>query len=280
MNPSISELFDAQEFQQRNLFPGQSPRDFFPKRMAQFAMSLIAEMSSYVEMAGFVAFESETSAREERIRELVDAQKYLTAIMLAEGMTADEFWNLFQQKTAVVQHRARGAKAPSRDKVLFLDMDGVLCQDGDWLPTWDVWARNGNCANLPACPGAVEATKRANAAGWEIIIITARDIQTVARLEWDTYNWLTNRGVEFSKVIFAHDKGRAAEEFLVASGVGMQLSKRSAAVDDHLKHAFDYSTLNMKSFYVTDRNHVAPQGAAYTVVRSLAAAVDTLLQED
>lgn len=208
------------------------------------ALALHAEVSELLEeMPGWRMHResSRDALRANVLFECVDVWKYLLNVLLAWGVSPEEFLAAFEAKSGVVEARWEQERALLRiaaegRPVAAFDLDGVLAEyPGPWLRFLEVQLGNryasvddakdllppdeyedlktsyrasglkrtapGPALGSTAVPGAFRD------AGWGVVILSARPAWKVGRVHSDTLGWLEDHGVPYDALLFDEDKG-------------------------------------------------------------------------
>ena len=161
------------------------------------------------------------------LEEFIDLQKFLWGMMQIWGVSQDEFITGYQEKSYVVRQREQLEQNTLSDKIVVVDLDGVLFAHDEsfqeWLSTnrpqliqsrkidnalaWEQ-ARMDYRLSRDKQEGKpilenIQALQRFKDQGWSIIIMTYRPKRVVKSLEYDTLLWLEQHEVPKDKVIWA-----------------------------------------------------------------------------
>lgn len=169
------------------------------------------------------------------IEEITDVLKYLMSIAQIFDINAEEVFEGFLSKTQVISDKAEGARCElERDtKLLGVDLDGCVADISSWqrfmekqgkMADWEAidelealkaeYYRCGGFRDVPMIDGAREALAEFRAAGYKIVIITARPHWQYKRLYADTIHWLKKNGIEHDLLLFNKDKAEALYEHI------------------------------------------------------------------
>lgn len=226
--PSLGDFLAIQHQQQLEM--GNSPGLWEDKRQLQTSICtyLVGEIYEYLNAINYKHFlPPHPEHSSQRKIELIDTFKYLLTLFDFEGMTEDEIWHLFQEKTAVVRERHK--KTVMHERVCGFDIDGVLASYQDWVDE-EAFVESGRALALEPVQGASELLSHLKEEGWHIVLITARKRHRYPRIEGDTYKWLEQHGFVYDKVLFGFDKA----DTMVRNGLRMVFF-----VEDSPKHALD-----------------------------------------
>lgn len=179
------------------------------------------------------------------LTELVDVWKWMLNLMFVHGFSAQEFLQVFCEKSTVVESRIR-AETLARSKpgpMLILDIDGVLCDrdtplmalahkqfgtgvQGCKTPK-EVKAAMGakhyaalktlfyQSDHFDRClpnTGAIQALNEHKGIA-PVLLLTARQVKKHARLHFQTIKWLHENGVQYDGLVCMEEKGKALESW-------------------------------------------------------------------
>lgn len=255
-------MFQYQAIQQKNWMDIASltdeEKDAYLRDLALFMMDEIIE---YQRSRGYKRHKiwEEPYPRSARIMELIDVQKYLYTAALVEGVTPDEWYETFIQKTQIVDERWRQDQASwddSNTKIVCCDIDGVLADYksainqhiNDLGGTEDeakMWIEEcGILQSLDPIEKNIEVIKKLASCGYKIILVTSRRSWRVSSIQTNTTNWLKRYGVPYDGIVYGFDKAEAITKRL-------RNIKPIFAIDDSPKHAVDLAdTLGIKVYLV------------------------------
>lgn len=185
----------------------------------------------------------------------VDVIKYAVALLQLHGVSAEEAFGAFLEKSKVVQHRADGAALTLQreTRLIISDLDNCIADlstfqervsvaQGGRPMTDEVVAelerlkedfyRNGGFRDIPAIAGAREALEKLRAAGFRIAIVTARPHHQYKRVYADTLAWLKDHGIAHDLLLFNKDKAEAIYEHIFPA-------RPKWFVEDRSKHALE-----------------------------------------
>jgi len=186
--------------------------------------------------------------------EAADVMKYTIAIAQLHGISADQMVRVFMQKSDVVEHKAAAQRIQLEDetRVIIVDMDGCLAdlsvldelvfQAGSLTEQEQIKAefrRTGGYLELPPIPGSREGMKRLRAAGYKLVVLTARPYQRYNRLYADTMEWLVKYGIDHDMLLFERDKAEAICEHIYPA-------KPRYFIEDRAKHALEIADLEIE----------------------------------
>jgi uncharacterized HAD superfamily protein len=170
--------------------------------------------------------------------EIIDVNKFALGLAQIWDMDSEQFYNEFKRKSLVVDQRWSQEQElctiDKNQKVVGIDIDGVLGMYHEWFTEYckQVWAiaadtfdevktvvgpeiftkikaayrQSGWKATMPAKPGASELTKKLKAAGYQIIILTARPYKKYTRIYPDTLEFLETNDIMFDAIIWDEKK--------------------------------------------------------------------------
>lgn len=234
---TLKELLETQ-YRQQQVLLGDVPGDSVEcSDLAwRLATQLVDEAFEYLNAAGYKLLGTDPAPRTTRVLELVDVFKYLLSLCWIEGVTAEEFSDLFYSKTDVVYQRHKALAETTH--MCGFDVDGVLA-NFDRVDYYrlseeerDAWWDSGRLSQLEMCEGASQVLHQLKEDGWTIIIITARKVWRHNRLEYETHNWLRKHDIPYDRLLFGPDKTE------VVSRYNLNLS---FFVEDNSKHALDFA---------------------------------------
>lgn len=192
------------------------------------------------------------------IDEGVDVIKYAISIMIASGISCEEFVQAFHEKSSVVdaKWRAEMVQLTESMKVFVTDLDGVvadffgymdkMCMEraGGTLLEIDQNKREtmvrdfyleGGFRELSTINGAVAALRAIKRAGYKLVVVTARPYHKIRRIAADTYYWMERAGIEPDLLVWSASKSNAVWDQI-------HPAKVVAFVEDDTKHALDLAT--------------------------------------
>jgi NTP pyrophosphatase (non-canonical NTP hydrolase) len=195
------------------------------------------------------------------LEESVDVLKYLLSINQLFGITPDQFLEAFIGKTKVVEDKANGERmALERDtRMVVSDLDGCIADLSAWQSSLadaakgiegddksiavlealkNDFYRGGGFRDVPAIKGAVEGIQAIRAAGYKLVIVTARPYWQYKRVYGDTLHWLRKHGIEYDLILFNKDKAEAIYEYLLPAWPRWFIEDRS-------KHALELAAIGV-----------------------------------
>lgn len=192
--------------------------------------------------------------------EVADILKYLVSIAQLFGVEANDVYEGFMSKTQVVTSKAYSAKfeLERKTKLLGVDLDGCVADISGWqrfmekqgkMADWEAidelealkaeYYREGGFREVPPIDGAREALREFRAAGFKIVIITARPQWQYKRLYADTIYWLDKQGIEHDILLFNKDKAEALYEHI-------HPATPAWFIEDRDKHAMELVNVGIK----------------------------------
>jgi hypothetical protein len=207
-------------------------------------------------------------ARTNVTERVADVVKYALAIAQMHRINPEEVLSAFYDKTRVVLDQARGERlALERDTpVIAVDIDDVLSdlagfRDGlDALrgadpprhhalleEYRDEFHSSGRIRELPVVSGARDALLQFRAAGWRIVLITARPQWQYKRIYSDTLHWLDQHDIPRDLILFNKDKVEAVHRDLAPAWP-------RAFVEDHVRNALALASAGVQVL-LYDREH-------------------------
>ena len=167
--------------------------------------------------------------------ECVDVVKCALATAQLHGVDARMFASLFRAKTREISAK-HAAERHTFGEILATDLDDVVADLEPWRQELGIttlserggpaerlrasesmkeqFYAGGRFRELAPIPGAPEALRRAKAAGFSIVIITARPQWQYKRLQSDTHDWLRAHDIPCDLLLFSRNKVEAVYEHL------------------------------------------------------------------
>lgn len=215
------------------------------------------------------------------LEEFIDVFKYWMTLMQLHGFTPEEIEAEYYRKSAVVEQRHLQEvcrNLQDEKDVVAVDIDGVLADYPrsflefinqelgttytiDQVTTYDIYGclgippeiglsiknkyrETGQKRFIPVLPGAKEFLLRLKAAGYTIVLITARPYEQYSRIYADTLEWLARNDLPYDYLVF-HEK---KEEYLIDM-VGKDAIR--FFVDDVVGNANSVSRLGIPCYLIT-----------------------------
>jgi hypothetical protein len=227
----------------------------------------------------------------------VDAFKFLLNLFIINGFDGEDFYSKFLEKSVVVDIRYEQEKrlkeAKNSDgKFVVFDIDGILndypqnvvryfnnlgydynsvteFKDADiqlYNSIKKKFRITGEERNCKVSADGVELLKNAKAAGYGIILLTARPYHKITRLFFDTLYWLNDSNIEFDYIFFAQNK----EEYLIKNFNPEQIQ---CVIDDQIENVNRLSR-TFKTFMLFNQGLYTEQELSYVhknvnIVKSL-----------
>jgi len=171
--------------------------------------------------------------------EIIDVNKFSLGLAQIWGMTFEQYYEEYLRKSYVVEqrwHQEHDLKLIDKDsKIVGIDIDGVLgeyekcflnyfneCHDSTKFNSIEElkdcigiemyekikseYRQSGYKADMQACEGASEFTKKLREMGYKIIILTARPYKEYYTIYPDTLKFLEKREIIFDAIIFDENK--------------------------------------------------------------------------
>lgn len=170
--------------------------------------------------------------------EIIDVNKFAVGLAQLWGMTSDDYYNEYIRKSTVVEQRWKQEQELNlidRDaKIVGIDIDGVLGEYHEWFLGFvekitgkafesigqmktvlgtkkyeeykSMYRQSGWKAKMPVRDGAIELTNALKAAGYQIIILTARPYKKYTRIYSDTLEFLSTNLIPFDAIIWDEEK--------------------------------------------------------------------------
>ena len=207
--------------------------------------------------------------RENQLEELVDIMKYWMELVMAFGFTWEDVKKEFYRKSAVVEQRYIQEFLKKYEKVIIVDIDGVITDYPNgftniyWgnvnsLKSKDIqkelgitsieyreikeeWRKNGGYGELPPNNAGIEIVRKLKRKGFQIVFVTNRPVHKYKRIYADTIQWLDNYGIEYDALIFKDDEKIDALK---------QIDKNNiiAVIEDNPDRVVEYQQLGMDVF--------------------------------
>lgn len=218
--------------------------------------------------------------------DLIDVFKYWLSAFTAWGFRPKDLVEGFWHKSIKCRQRHTEEFLMSRDKIVVVDIDGVLCDFNVGFCNWiadvrpDVLKRcgkewpdehhfnhrslgleyeqyqqlkhefrcSGAVGRLPAAYGSQELLALMRNWGVTIVLLTARPIDRYPNIYCDTLYWLQDNGLEFDALWYSSDK----DEKVLAEGV---LENIIMVIEDDTKHIKQFLEAGLN--VVAYKNHAA-----------------------
>jgi len=182
---------------------------------------------------------------------VADVLKVALAIAQLHGLSDSDVVDGFERKTLVVRERSNGERIElcRGTKVICVDLDDVICDLSEWrerlledaaFDAPDELSRQeglkadfyegGRFRSMPPIQWAREALLRIRAAGYKIVIVTARPQWQYKRLHADTIYWLEQYGIPRDLVLFDRNKVEAVYNHVAPAWP-------TAFIEDHGRNA-------------------------------------------
>ena len=215
------------------------------------------------------------------LEEFIDVFKYWMTLVQLHGFTPEEIEAEYYRKSAVVEQRHLQEicrNLQDEKNVVAVDIDGVLADYPrsflefinqelgtaytiDQVTSYDIYSclgippevglsiknkyrETGQKRFIPVLPGAREFLQRLKAAGYTIVLITARPYEQYSRIYADTLEWLARNDLPYDYLVF-HEK---KEEYLIDM-VGKDAIR--FFVDDVAGNANSVSKLGIPCYLIT-----------------------------
>lgn len=274
LSDRLDKIFKLQAKQQKNWMDIESLTDEEKdNHLLRVSMHMMGEVHEYMDSRGYKKHKiwEEPYPRSTRILEMIDIQKYLLTAALLEGVTPEEWFDAFIEKTQIVDERWKQDQEKWNDKagIICCDIDGVLADYkgaidqhlNDLGGTEDEakrWIEEcGILQSLKPMPNNIKVLKKLASYGYKIILVTSRRSWRVGSIQTDTINWLKKYKVPHDAIVYGFDKSEAIAKRL-------KNIKPVFAIDDSPKHAVDIAdTLGIKVYLVGDNgtvNHLNVKG--------------------
>jgi hypothetical protein len=191
----------------------------------------------------------------------IDAFKFLLNLFIVNGLSSDDFWTKFLEKSVVVDIRYEQDKKlqeaiNSDRKFVVFDIDGILNDypkniiryfkylecgydsieefKANDLKKYNALKNqfriSGEERNCKPIIENIEFMRKCKEAGYGIILLTARPYYKITRLFFDTIHWLTENQIDYDFLFFSKNK----EEYLMKSFNKEQIH---FVIDDQIDNA-------------------------------------------
>ena len=180
------------------------------------------------------------------LEEAIDTLKYLFGLLIINGFDENDIYNKFLDKSRVVDAKYEQEKSKKRikeesNKIVFIDIDGVLAQwPGRYirfvnqklnenyvtlpqlakcverkkqLELKEEYRLSGLKKELDVVEGSVEFLNRLKELDYDIVLLTARPYKKFFRIYSDTLEWLEKNGFKYDNIIFDEKK----EKYIIKS---------------------------------------------------------------
>lgn len=237
----LKEIWTAQEEQQREL--GLAPEflsDVEKRRVHGDLTNLLHEEVS--ELGRLSSVYKRHILRPSPVRlsevalECADVLKTLLSIAQLHGVDRDALVDAFMVKTMIVSEKfkSESIELHERTKILVTDLDDVICDLSPWRAELglkgveasaalrleatesmkDAFYAGGRFGDMDAILGARPVLEMFKAAGYIVVIITARPQWQYKRLHSDTVSWLRRHKIPYDLLLFNRNKVEAVHEFI------------------------------------------------------------------
>jgi len=233
----LNHIWNRQELFNKNFTTDKNPQDM----TKEYSLHLITEVNSLLETINWKIHHKKDTVsvnRRDLILEWIDIYKYWLSIGLLWGITPEEFYQYFNEKSELVEQRYLQEYLPLEDKeIVIFDIDGVLSDypktflnyiaseegtkiDTDLIDNLDIYKylegrvptekiksykdyyrKSGMIRSEKVNEGAVELTKLSKGKGYYNIMLTSRPFDTYKNLYLDTFMWLKENGFVFDALI-------------------------------------------------------------------------------
>ena len=214
--------------------------------------------------------------------QLADCFKYLITIAQMYGVTRQALVNVFHEKSQVVLDRARGERTQLEKgtRLVCVDLDDCVVNLAEWpkqlnelhggtprlhhrlLEEYkDEFHSSGRFRELPAIEGARDGLHALKAAGYTIVIVTARPYWQFKRIYADTLYWLDKHDIPRDLLLFDRDKVEVVHRALAPAWP-------IAFIEDHPRNALALASARIHVLlYDQEHNKTVPEGEYITRVR-------------
>lgn len=200
-----------------------------------------------------------------------DLLKYVLAMCQLHGIGADELREGIVRKTDEVSCRAEGERLEleRHTPLIVTDLDGCVADlsefssqlstisDGRELDDRIIGAledlksrfyRSGGFATVPTIPGAPEGLRKIKAAGFKIVVVTARPHWQFKRIYADTREWFARHDIPHDKLLFNKDKADAIIEHVFPA-------RPAWFIEDRSKHAIELAAIGIRVLLIDTPNN-------------------------
>ena len=263
----LTSIWERQKQQQEVLFKGQQiDAEMLTK---DFVIALIDEAMGVINCVNYKVhrLSRQPFIRGNMLEELVDVFKYVLSIALLYGVTPEEFYAQFMNKSDRVDDRwtAEQLVLQKGTKIIGVDLDGCVADyvtgfqhfvekqgysmrsgvsvefnfaeayglDQYTLETLkETFEEIGGFASLPELPKAGEVMRKLHRLDYKIVIVTSRRQWRVRGLFYDTSRWLKEHNIPCDMLLFSRDKPYALQH-------NIHPAKCLWFIEDHDKYAFE-----------------------------------------
>lgn len=237
----LDEIWSIQREFTRNFISNNVSREEKIKYTKEMLLHLVAEIDELLNATGSWKLHrivpERAKSRYTLVEEAVDIFKFLLNVLIAWDVTAEEFYEVFKNKSELVAIRYEMEKRAVNinGKVAVIDIDGVLNTYPEPLlrliehrvnkrynslaaAKRDLGAlyeeikhefrESGLEAKQPLRPGAKTLFKWLSDNNYSIVLLTSRPAAEYRRIEIDTISWLKLHSLPYDLVLFAEDKLR------------------------------------------------------------------------
>lgn len=243
----LDELFRLQSEQQENwkqTLVGTDEDEY----LQYLTLCCIHELMEFLDARGYKRHKIwyEPSPRSQQVMELIDAQKYLLVMAQTLGVTPEEWFEVFKEKTEIVQQRWEQDQAQWVDqKIVVCDIDDVLADyEGRAKETSreEIEERHG-FRELEPVDDNIQALRDLAQSGYHIVLMTSRRAWRVGAIQADTIAWLREHEVPYEAILWSYDKAEAIHTRL-------RHTLPEFAVENSRKHAIDIADLGIKVYFL------------------------------
>lgn len=251
MKDRLQELFDRQLQQQSNWMDITALTDEERDRLLRdLSLYMIHEIMEFMDARKYKRHKiwEEPLPRDTRIFELIDIQKYLLTAALAEGISADEWYDYFIEKTKIVDDRWEQDQVKWENdskKVICCDIDDVLTE---YKLVADLYDKNEieekrMFRDLLPKDENIAALIELKWLGYHIVLMTTRRSWRVGSIQSDTVEWLKENCVPYEMILWGYDK---------AESIAKRLKNvvPAFAIENSRKHAIDIAEMGIPVYYL------------------------------
>jgi len=260
----FKKLWDDQVHQQLNWYNNDSltelERSRIKKELLLGLYEEVGELAREVDKDRYHMLRNSETIKSNVIEQGVDSFKMLMSIMQLCSVSYDEFVDVFESKTKIVQKKWQGQhlQLVEGTKLIVSDLDGCIVDISEFTDYLDEFRLendqkgtqaaleavkskfyvNGGFLSLPPIKGAVEACKRIKELGYTLIIVTARPYWQYRRLYGDTMQWCEKNGIVYDHILFNKDKAEAVWE-------NLHPARPKWFIEDRAKHALELTDIGV-----------------------------------
>jgi len=208
----------------------------------EYILSIIKEVTELLDEISWKMHvdKDDEDVKDNFLEEAIDAMKYLLGMLYINGFTADDIYDKFIEKSAVVEAKYDQEKMIKKintdkgHKLAFIDIDGVVGKfpesfldfvyknhnmmfdthdelkknllESAYLKIKREYRLSGAKASIDMVEGAKEYLDWLNFHGYYVILITARPYKKYFRIYPDTLKWLKFNDINYDAIIWEQEK--------------------------------------------------------------------------